>query len=80
MGILLDGFWMLHHDIGQGEKKDAVLFALTLLRSEKLKFYWRCLVDITMQRRRSYSLGSNTFVTAIVPQHSYYLVGNNLYL
>jgi len=29
MGILLDGFGMLHHDIGQGEKKDAVLLALT---------------------------------------------------
>jgi hypothetical protein len=29
MGILLGGLWMLHHDIGQGEKKDAVLLALT---------------------------------------------------
>jgi hypothetical protein len=29
MGILLDGFWMLHHDIGMGAKKDAVLLALT---------------------------------------------------
>jgi len=29
MGILLDGFWMLHHDIGEGAKKDAVLLALT---------------------------------------------------
>jgi hypothetical protein len=29
MGILLDGFWMLHHDIGVGTKKDAVLLALT---------------------------------------------------
>jgi hypothetical protein len=33
MGILLDGFWMLHHDIGMGAKKDAVLLALTLLWS-----------------------------------------------
>jgi len=30
MGILLGGLWMLHHDIGQGEKKDAVLLALTI--------------------------------------------------
>ena len=30
MGILLDSFWMLHHDIGAGKKKDAVVLALTL--------------------------------------------------
>jgi hypothetical protein len=29
MGILLDGFWMLHHDIGVAAKKDVVLLALT---------------------------------------------------
>jgi len=29
MGILLDSFWMLHHDIGAGKKKDAVVLALT---------------------------------------------------
>jgi len=29
MGNLLDGFWMLHHDIGVGAKKDVVLLALT---------------------------------------------------
>jgi hypothetical protein len=31
MGILLDGFWMLHHDIGMGAKKDVVLLALTFI-------------------------------------------------
>jgi hypothetical protein len=30
MGILLDGFWMLHHDIGVAAKKDVVLLALTI--------------------------------------------------
>jgi hypothetical protein len=29
MGILLDGCWMLHHDIGVAAKKDVVLLALT---------------------------------------------------
>ena len=29
MGILLDGFWMLHHDMDAAGKKDAVLLALT---------------------------------------------------
>jgi hypothetical protein len=32
MGILLDDFWMLHHDTGVGAKKDAVLLALTKSR------------------------------------------------
>jgi hypothetical protein len=29
MGILLDSFWMRHHDIDAGGRKDAVLLALT---------------------------------------------------
>jgi hypothetical protein len=31
MGILLDSFWMLNHDMDAGGKKDAVLLALTFI-------------------------------------------------
>ena len=36
-GILLDSFWMLHHDTGIGAKKDAVLLALTFVLSFRIK-------------------------------------------
>jgi hypothetical protein len=38
MGILLDGFWMLHHDIGVAAKKDVVLLALTELSALRADF------------------------------------------
>jgi hypothetical protein len=43
MGILLDSFWMLNHDMDAGGKKDAVLLALTVLASKvgaKLASYY----------------------------------------
>jgi len=45
MGILLDSFWMLHHDTGARAIKDVVLLALTIKPQKAL------LMTITKMRK-----------------------------